>query len=1236
GKSLFNIIDQFPRDELFQIDDDQLLDFAERILLLEERPRIRVLVRRDKFDRFVSVLAYIPRDRATAGTREKIGTMLAHAYGGRIAAWNAAYPEGSLARLNFIVAKSDQDVPEPSEAALEKEVAEIVRTWEDEFTAEIGTAYKNGEARTKRKRYTHAFPAAYQDYYSPQTAVHDVRILDRLNAQHPLAINFYRFEDAQPNELGLKVYHRGSPLSLSKRVPVLEAMGFNVISETSFEVTPGNNDEELVFMHDLRLITRSGHAYDFEEADRRIEDAFLAIWSGWTENDGYNALVLLAKLEWREVACIRAMSRYLRQVRIPYSQDYMWATLTKNASFARDIIDLFTTRFDPAFRGSQKARDDKQTEIAAKIETALQDVSSLDEDRILRRFLNLVTCTLRTNFYQCDEQGHPRPSISFKLDSRKLEGLPDPRPMFEIFMFSPRVEGIHLRFGKIARGGLRWSDRQQDYRTEVLGLVKAQQVKNAVIVPVGAKGGFVPKQLPEGPRDAIMEEGIASYKLFISALLEITDTIDAKGHIVHRDNVVRYDEDDPYLVVAADKGTATFSDIANELSISADHWLGDAFASGGSAGYDHKKMGITARGAWEAVKRHFREIDTDIQTTPFTTVGVGDMSGDVFGNGMLLSKQTKLVAAFDHRDIFIDPEPDIAASFKERARLFDMPRSSWADYDKALISKGGGVFSRAAKSISLSAQMQALTGIREKAATPQIVMQALLKAHVDLLWFGGIGTYVRASNETDEQVGDRANDAIRISGNEIQAKVIGEGANLGMTQNGRIEAALRGVRLNTDAIDNSAGVNTSDVEVNIKIAFGGTKISLKDRNKLLEKMTSEVSKLVLCTNYLQTLSLSLSQLRGAEDMGFAEQLMKMLEHEGRLNRKIENLPDSATIDARQKRNEGLTRPELAVLLAYSKLSLYDHILASNLPDDPDFNERLIDYFPKDLQKSYPKAIQQHRLRREIIATDLANDTIDHCGATVLPRVIDQTGAPAQDVAAAFAVTQNVFDTISINNAIHKLDNKIPGALQLQLYTDVQDIMLDRICWFLRHGKLAIGLGKVAEKYREKVSTLEKQLMKVLPDGEKARFNARRDHLVAQTIPQELAERIAALPVLIDATDIVLASEKTKTSLLDAARAFYEAGELFGLSDIYALAKGLKAKSYFERLALDRAVADLSIANRRMAINILQAGGMAEWQRLKGDGWKRAQQTLQQIIGGGDLTVSKLTVAAGQLWDVAEV
>ena len=793
----------------------------------------------------------------------------------------------------------------------------------------------------------------------------------------------------------------------------------------------------------------------------------MAVVGDRAESDGYNGLILRTSLSWREISAIRALSRYLRQILAPFSQDYMWETLRNNTAITTNIVALFQARFDPRLVATAESSPREAT-LLAEIEEQLNSVASLDEDRILRRFTNLVLATIRTNLWQVGEDGYPRPVISFKFDARKIENLPAPRPLYEIFVYSPRVEGIHLRFGKVARGGLRWSDRPQDFRTEILGLVKAQQVKNAVIVPVGAKGGFVPKRLPPSShRDAWMAEGTETYRIFVRSLLELTDNLDGDT-IVPPDDTVRHDDDDPYLVVAADKGTATFSDVANAISTEKGHWLGDAFASGGSQGYDHKKMAITARGAWEAVKRHFREIGTDIQTMPFTAAGVGDMSGDVFGNGMLLSPATKLVAAFDHRDIFIDPSPDPAVSHAERLRIFNLPRSSWQDYNKSLISQGGGVFSRSLKAIPLTPQVRALLDLDKPQATPFEVMTAILKARVDLLWFGGIGTYIRASGESDDQAGDRANDPIRVTGADIRARVIGEGANLGATQRGRIEAAQKGIRLNTDAIDNSAGVNTSDVEVNIKVALARPeregRLSPGDRNNLLAAMTDEVAALVLRNNYLQTLALSLAERRGVAETGFLTRLMQLLEQRDLLSRAVEFLPDDAAIAERTRRGQSLTRPELAVLLAYAKLTIYDDLLATNVPDDPYLARELSQYFPRRLQDEFADAVKGHRLRREIIATNLANAVINRGGPACVVRVIDEADADLSSVVMAFVAVDECYGLNRLNDAIDGLDTRIDGQLQLSLYAAIQDLLLSRMVWYVRNVDFKTGLDAVIARF----------------------------------------------------------------------------------------------------------------------------------------------------------------------------
>jgi glutamate dehydrogenase len=800
-----------------------------------------------------------------------------------------------------------------------------------------------------------------------------------------------------------------------------------------------------------------------------------------------------------------------------------------------------------------------------------------------------------------------------------------------------------MRFGKVARGGIRWSDRPQDFRTEILGLVKAQQVKNAVIVPVGAKGGFVPKLMPKGAsRDVVQAEGVATYKIFISALLDITDNFGADGKLIPPADVVRHEGDDPYLVVAADKGTATFSDIANAISVEHDYWLGDAFASGGSAGYDHKAMGITARGAWEAVKRHFREMDVDIGKTPFDVIGIGDMSGDVFGNGMLREDTIRLLAAFDHRDIFIDPDPDPKKSFAERKRMFALPRSSWQDYDKSLISKGGGVYPRSSKQIKLSAEARKLFGVGET-VTPQELMKAILKAPADLLFFGGIGTYVRASSESDEAAGDRANDAIRVTGGEIQCKVIGEGANLGMTQRGRIEAAQRGVRLNTDAIDNSAGVNTSDLEVNIKIALSGPvragKLTMDARNTFLAQMTDEVAQLVLRNNYQQTLAISLAQRRGLEDLGFQQRLMQTLEVRGELDRAVEFLPDEVAIAERRKRNLGLTRPELAVLLAYAKLSLYSELLDSPVPDDPYLGRELERYFPKEMSKRYPDALHTHRLRREIIATQLTNSMINRGGATLIVRIADQTGALPPAIAAAFAAVRNSYDLIELNSQIDALDNKISGKVQLDLYGAVQDLLLDRLVWFLRNVDLTQGLEKIIGHYREGIAQVATALDGALSKSATNARDARVAELVVAGVPDALARRIGSLAVLKAAPDIALVADRAGKPVAEVAATYFATEAFFQLDRVTSAVPNIVVSDYFDRLALDRALDSIGDAERRLTAAMVGnghagAGAVEEWVRPRQAEVERIRSAIHEIAGSG-LTLSKLSVAASLLGDLAK-
>jgi len=1239
GRALTNVLENYPRDELFHIDPDTLYRFAIEIMNLAQRPRIRVLAHADEFGRFISVLVFVPKDHYDTQVRIRIGEFLARIYGGRVSAAYPSYPDGPLSRTLYIIGHDN-----PSEGVaqekLEEGVAAITRTWGDSLAEALASAMGGIKARKFASRYGAAFSAAYREAFSAEQAIGDIAIIERMSGVRARAVDLYRREGDSSNRINLKVFSRGAALPLSERVPMLEKFGFRVINERTYRVVPPDVGEAGRFwLHDMTLERASGAAVDIAAITLPLEAAILAQFRGLAESDGFSALVLEASLGWRDVAMLRAFGRYLQQIRIAFGQGYLAATLARYGSITARIAELFYARFDPRI---EEDRDERQAVARAEIEKALRDVASLDDDRILRSFVNLVNACVRTNFFQLGADGLARTTIAFKFECARIDRLPLPRPLYEIFVYSPRVEGIHMRFGKVARGGLRWSDRPQDFRTEVLGLAKAQQVKNAVIVPVGAKGGFVPKALPPASeRQAWLEEGTESYRIFIRTLLQLTDNIVGDSIVAPLDTV-RHDGDDPYLVVAADKGTATFSDVANALSIEKGHWLGDAFASGGSHGYDHKKMGITARGAWEAIKRHFREINIDIQTQPVLAVGVGDMSGDVFGNGMLRSKKLKLVAAFDHRDIFLDPDPDPETAWEERQRLFDLPRSSWADYDREKVSAGGGVFSRQAKSVPLSPRMREILGIEVEQAPPNDVITAILKAPVDLLWFGGIGTYIRSSAETDDMVGDRANDAIRICGREIRAKVVGEGANLGSTQRGRIEAARNGVRLNTDAIDNSAGVNTSDIEVNIKIALAGAekdgRLSADERNSLLVDMTDDVSRLVLRNNYLQTLSLSLTQRRGVADLGFHKRQMQNLEQAGRLDRSVEYLPDDITLTEYERHGDNLSRPELAVMLAYAKLSLYDDLLQSKVPDDPYFALELEQYFPVTLIERFPRDVTSHRLRREIIATRLANTVINRCGPSVIARLSDETGADASTITTAYTLTRDVFQLQGLNEAIDALDGKVDGDLQLRLYAGVQDLTMSRIVWFVRNIDLsAAPLAAIVSRYREGISSIGANLDKVLAPDAFGVWNARKADMVALGVPDELAGRLAALPDLLAAPDVVMIAEKTGRSVLDIARTHFAIEALFQLGALATSARDIVTRDYFDRLALDRANDAVFSAHRRLTAEVVAGGqsgaeAVQEWSRKRGAELTRIRAAVGEIISSG-LTVSKFTVAASMLGDL---
>jgi glutamate dehydrogenase len=1226
GRMLANTLESYPRDDLFQIDTDLLARFCEQIMELNERPRVRALPRIDHFDRFVSVIIYVPREDYNSLVREKVGDYLAKIYEGHVSAYYPAFPEGGLARVHMIIGRRGGKTPRIPQAKLEEAIRLIATPWEDRFAA----LAKQGP----RLSVTQAF----QEAFSPEETFDDLPDIVACAAGETIRIAFYRRPADTPNTVSLKIFHRGRHLSLSRRVPLLENLGFHVVSEQTFELYAGQeNDRKLVVLHDMELQVNDARDIDLPREGLLLEEAFLSAFEGVIDNDGLNRLVLLAGLSAREVTVLRAYSRYLRQTGIVYSQNYIADTLNKYSAISAAIFRLFRDGFDPKL--GEKARLKKLTETHAEIEAALGNVPNLDEDRTLRRFVNAVDATLRTNYFQRGGEGAPRRMLAFKLDPKLLDGLPEPRPFREIFVYGTEVEGVHLRFGRVARGGLRWSDRGEDYRTEVLGLVKAQQVKNAVIVPVGAKGGFFPKMLPlGGSRDEIFNAGREAYKTYIRTLLSITDNI-VDGEIVAPADTLRIDGDDPYFVVAADKGTATFSDTANGLAQEAGFWLDDAFASGGSAGYDHKKMGITARGAWEAVKRHFREKDIDIQTTPFTVAGVGDMSGDVFGNGMLLSRKIRLIAAFDHRDIFIDPDPDTEKSFVERERLFALPRSSWQDYDRTTMSKGGMIISRAEKAVKLTTEAAAAIGIDKTTATPFEIMTAILKSPVDLLWFGGIGTYIKAASEADIDVGDRANDSVRITAAEVRASVIGEGANLGVTQKGRIAYSLAGGRCNSDAIDNSAGVNSSDVEVNIKIALNSAmrsgRLTREKRNQLLASMTDEVAGLVLRNNYLQPLAISLTERKGVANREELSRLMSVLESQGLLNRKVETLPDDSELAERYTSNRPLTRPEIGILLSYSKIVLFDALIDSQIPDDPYFSAILKAYFPAKMQKPYAADIENHRLHREIVATALANETINRGGPGFVQLMSDVTGAAASNVVKAAFLARDSFDLPKLWAEIDALDGKISGQVQNDLYARTSLIFAEATRLILQ---TQVGAGDMAGAM-SRLRAAIKGLRSSITAGTILETASQAAELEAQGVPPAVAREILLLPTLVLLPEIMLVADRTGETMARATESYFAVTDTFRINRLIGAGERIATSDHYESLALSRSLLQIASARRDIIIAALTAHPkekkpLEAWVGNDRMRVNRIGAELMALSEGSDLTLPKITVAAGLLGDLA--
>ncbi|WP_310079923.1 NAD-glutamate dehydrogenase [Caulobacter sp. BE254] len=1254
GKRLRNILETWPRDELFQISEDELLSMAMGVLHLYDRPRVRLFARRDPFDRFISVLMFVPRERYDSGVRERAGKILAEAFEGRVSAYYPSFSDAPLARVHYVLGVTPGKHGDPDLAALEAAVAETARTWDDRFEAAVRDGGAPGRVAETLARWQGAFPPGYRDQYDAAEALADLAVVDDLAADEAVRVRAFRLADDDKLTFRFKLYRPGAAAPLADVLPILEHMGLKALIEDGFKLTPAGDTHAKVWVHEFTLRDERGEHLSFGDIKTAFEAAFVAIWTGRAESDGFNRLVLELGVGWREAALVRALARYRQQTGLDPSQGVQEQALSDNPGVTRLILDLFRIKFDPAVRADLAAREEQAKAVEADIVEALQAVASLDADRVLRRIAALIGAIQRTNFFQVGPDGEPKPYISYKIASRELEDLPAPKPYREIYVSAPHVEGVHLRFGPVARGGLRWSDRRDDFRTEVLGLVKAQQVKNAVIVPVGSKGGFFPKNLPRGgDRDAVQAEAIRAYKTFLSGLLDITDNIDADNRIVPPDGVLVHDGEDPYLVVAADKGTATFSDIANGVAEDYGFWLGDAFASGGSVGYDHKVMGITARGAWEAVKRHFRELGKDIQTEPFTVVGVGDMSGDVFGNGMLLSKQTKLLAAFDHRHIFLDPDPDPAASWAERERMFRLPRSSWDDYDKSLISKGGGVFARSLKTIALSPEARALFEIKAETVTPADLLTAILKSKAELLYLGGIGTYVKAKGESQAEAGDKANDAIRVNGADLRVKVVGEGANLGLTQAGRIEFAQLGGRLNTDAIDNSAGVDSSDHEVNIKILTGilerGGKLDREARNRLLPTMTDDVAGHVLADNYDQTLALSLMESDAVSEVESHARFMAELEAKGRLDRKVEGLPEAGALAERAKAGKGLTRPEMAVLLAYGKIDLFDDIVASQAPDDPWFEATLKGYFPPALGP-YGDAMQQHRLRREIIATVLDNQMINMCGPTFPSRLRAAAACDTTALVIAFAAAREILGIDVLWDQVSVLDGKASASGQLALYKALAYALRSLTFWLARRAfKDKSTVGQLVEAYGPSVKALSALGTTILSPFEQKASAKRAKAYVADGAPEALAQAVAALQPMTTAADLVDLGNASSWSVQNVARLYHQVGAAFGFDRLRSAAGSFVGGDAFERLAVRRLIEDMlgeqtaiTQAVLKFAANA-QAGddeGSAKaavnsWAALRAETVRAAKRTVEDIEqAGGGWTFAKLTIANAALRGLA--
>ncbi len=1242
GKEVVHILETLPRDDLFQATHEELVELTQGILHLQERKRVRLFVRKDAYSRYFSCLVYVPREISNTELSLTMQDILMEAFQGLESSFTTYFSDSVLARIHYLIRVNPKNPVEYDVAKIEKELSNAAHSWTDEFKNQLILQFGEAEGLRYYVKYRKAFPASYTECYLPRSAIDDIKKIEALSPENPLEMLFYK---SGKTSLQLKLFHSEHTIPLSDVLPTLENMGLRIIGERPHEII--FKDGTIAWISDFDMIHVSKREADIDQTKDSFQDAFTNIWFRNAEDDGFNRLVLDAHLTWHETAVLRAYTKYLRQTGFTFSQTYIEQALINNPEIARDLVELFELRFSPEY--TKDNRPDAFV-LISKIEQALDEVSSLDEDRIIRRLLEVILATIRTNYFQTTADGKFKSHISFKLDPAAISDLPLPRPMYEIFVYSPRVEGVHLRGGKVARGGLRWSDRREDFRTEVLGLMKAQQVKNSVIVPVGAKGGFYPKHLPEGDRDAILKEAIACYSTFIRGMLDITDNI-KEGKVIPPVDVVRYDEDDPYLVVAADKGTATFSDIANSISKEYEFWLDDGFASGGSAGYDHKKMGITARGAWESVKRHFRELGINPEATDFSVVGIGDMSGDVFGNGMLMSNHIKLLAAYNHMHIFVDPNPDAALSFEERKRLFNLPRSTWMDYHAELISSGGGVFSRVAKSIKISPEMKAAFNIESDYLVPNDLIRAILTSSVDLIWNGGIGTFVKSSAETHAEVGDRTNDAIRVNGNELKARVIGEGGNLGLTQRARVEYSLNGGVLYTDFIDNSAGVDCSDHEVNLKILLNklinDQEMTLEQRNILLEKMTDEVAELVLRDNYEQTQMVSLEASVALQTMDLLRRYMNELEKNGRLNRELEFLPDEKSLLERKANGQGLTRPEIAVLISYCKMFLKQDILASNIPEDPYFVRYLMMAFPESLRKKYLPQMKEHSLRREIIATQLGKHVTDHMGVNFVERLQRETGASVASIMRAYIVAESIYGMDDLWKEIEALDLKVSTAVQQKMMLQTYFLTRRATRWLTRNLKPDLTIQEAIDHFADPIAELMKQLPELVTESDREILETDTASLLDQGVPEVLAKRVASCNTLFTSLDIVEAALKHQLPITEVAQTYYALGTHLELNWLRDQINLYPMENQWEELARSGFRDDLDRAQRKLSVSVLllkqkkKQQAMAVTERI--DAWlkqyalliERWQNLIAEIKSSNNVGFVTYSVVMRELFDFAQ-